>query len=346
MAIIEAQGLTKEFRQHRRFPGFVGSLRTLLTRDYVVRRAVREVSFAIERGQAVGYVGPNGAGKSTTIKMLTGILVPSAGEVRVMGRIPHRARRQNAQRIGVVFGQRSQLWWDLPVIDSFDLHRYVYKVPPDRYRENVALCKALLHMEEFMDFPVRQLSLGQRMRAEMALALLHDPEILFLDEPTIGLDVIAKDRIREFLRTINRERGVTIILASHDLKDIEEICPRILVINRGVIVHDGDLSQLKKELGTTSRIVVDFAVDPGEVVMDGAELVLDEGVRKTFQFERSATTGFDLLASLARRYQVRDVSFIDSTIEDVIRKIYESSGQTIAEAEDLDTWTRGRAVTR
>jgi ABC-2 type transport system ATP-binding protein len=346
MAIIEAQALTKDFRQHRRFPGFFGAFRTLLTRDYVVRHAVREVSFAMNQGEAVGYVGPNGAGKSTTIKMLTGILVPSSGEVRVMGNVPHKSRRENAQRIGVVFGQRSQLWWDLPVIDSFDLHRYVYKIPAERYRKNLADCEELLHMREFIEFPVRQLSLGQRMRAEMALALLHDPEILFLDEPTIGLDVTAKDRIREFLRTINRERRVTIILASHDLKDIEEICSRLLVINRGVIVYDGELVQLKKELGTVSTIVVDFAHDPGPVALVGADLVLDEGVRKHFKFDRSAVTALDLLASLAERYPVRDVSFLEATIEDVIRKIYESTGQELAEMEELDTWTRGRVVTR
>ena len=346
LAIIEAQGLTKDFRQHRRFPGFFGAVRTLLTRDYMVRRAVREVSFAINQGEAVGYVGPNGAGKSTTIKMLTGILVPSSGEVRVMGNLPHKSRRENAQRIGVVFGQRSQLWWDLPVADSFDLHRYVYKIPPDRFRKNLAECEELLHMREFIEFPVRQLSLGQRMRAEMALALLHDPKVLFLDEPTIGLDVTAKDRIREFLRTINRERQVTIILASHDLKDIEEICPRILVINRGVIVYDGELIQLKKELGTSSTIIVDFAHDPGPVALADAELVVDQGVRKHFKFDRSAVTAVGLLASLAERYPVRDVSFVEATIEDVIRKVYESTGQEMAEAEELDTWTRGRPVTR
>ena len=176
-----------------------------------------------------------------------------------MGRLPHRSRRENARRIGVVFGQRSQLWWDLPVIDSFDLHRYVYNIPADRYRSNLAECEELLRMRDFIDFPVRQLSLGQRMRAELALALLHDPDILFLDEPTIGLDVTAKDRIREFLKMINRERRVTIILASHDLKDIEEICPRILVINRGTIVYDGEVTALKEKLGTQSTIVVDFA---------------------------------------------------------------------------------------
>jgi len=346
VAIIEARVLTKEFRQHRRFPGFFGAVRTLLTREYVLRRAVKEVSFTIDQGEAVGYVGPNGAGKSTTVKMLTGILVPTSGEAKVMGRLPHRSRRENARRIGVVFGQRSQLWWDLPVIDSFDLHRYVYNIPADRYRSNLAECEELLRMRDFIDFPVRQLSLGQRMRAELALALLHDPDILFLDEPTIGLDVTAKDRIREFLKMINRERRVTIILASHDLKDIEEICPRILVINRGTIVYDGEVTALKEKLGTQSTIVVDFAHDPGEIQLAGADLVLDEGVRKHYRFDRSAISAVKLLASLAERHPVRDVSFQETTIEDVIRKIYEASGQELAEVEELDTWSRGRAVTR
>jgi ABC-2 type transport system ATP-binding protein len=345
VALIEVNDLRKDFRQHRRFAGPFGAIRTLFTRQYLVRRAVRGISFQIERGEAVGYVGPNGAGKSTTLKMLTGILVPTTGDVLVDGRVPHKNRRENARRIGVVFGQRGQLWWDLPVVDSFELHRDLYAIPTDRYQENLAAYTELL-LDDFIQHPVRQLSLGQRMRAEMALALMHDPDILFLDEPTIGLDVTAKDRIRKFLRTINRERGVTIVLTTHDLRDIEEICPRIVLINRGAIVYDGDIAALKEQLDALCTIVVDFQGDPGTVELPGGELVRDEGTRKHYAFDRATTSAVDLLGSLTTRARVRDVSIVEPGIEDVIRQIYASSAEVEAESDELDTWSRGRAVTR
>jgi len=346
LVVIQARDLTKEFRQHRRFSGPLGAVRTLLTREYTSRRAVDGVSFAIEPGEAVGYVGPNGAGKSTTIKLLTGILVPTEGEVRVNDRVPHTSRRENARRIGVVFGQRSQLWWDLPVMDSFDLHRHVYDIEPSRYRRNLAFCEEVLHLREFVQVPVRQLSLGQRMRAELALALLHEPDVLFLDEPTIGLDVLAKDRIREFLRTVNREQKVTIILTTHDLKDIEEICPRIMVINFGQVVYDGMVEDLKARLGNQRTVVIDFAHDPGPVALPGAELVHDEGSRKTYRFDRSVTSALDVLSALAGTHPVSDITLEEAGIEDVIRRLYQSLGRELPESEEIDTWTRGRVVTQ
>jgi ABC-2 type transport system ATP-binding protein len=345
-ALIQVEDLRKDFRQHRRFAGPFGAIRTLFTRQYLVRHAVRGISFQIKRGEAVGYVGPNGAGKSTTIKMLTGILVPTAGTVLVDGRVPHKQRRANAKRIGVVFGQRGQLWWELPVIDSFELHRNMYAIPADRYRENLAAYTALLDLDDFIQHPVRQLSLGQRMRAEIALALLHDPDILFLDEPTIGLDITAKDRIRTFLRTINREREVTILLTTHDLRDIEEICPRIVLINRGAIVYDGDIAVLKTRIDALCTIVVDFHRDPGTVELPGGELVRDEGTRKHYAFDRTTISTVDLLGSLMTRHQIRDVAIVEPGIEDVIRRIYASSAEDEAESDEIDTWTRGRAVTR
>ncbi len=344
MPIIEVRDLVKEFRRHKRYPGPLGAVRTLFTREYTTHKAVDGVSFSIGRGEAVGYVGPNGAGKSTTIKMLTGILVPTSGRVLVNGRVPHQARRENARRIGVVFGQRSQLWWDLPLIDSFDLHRHVYGIAPDRYRENLGFCEAVLGVGEFAQVPVRQLSLGQRMRAELAMALLHEPEILFLDEPTIGLDVLAKDRIREFLRAVNREREVTIILTTHDLKDIEEICPRLMVINTGRVIYDGTVSDLKARLGDRREIAVEFERDPGSVKLPGAELVRDEGARKRYRFDRGRVSAFDLLRSLEGRYPVADVSLEEANIEEVIRELYRQMGREVPESEEMDTWTRGRAV--
>jgi len=249
MAIIEVQDVTRLFRQYRRYPGIIGAFRSLVTREYTEERAVDGISFSIQEGEAVGYLGPNGAGKSTMIKMMTGILVPTSGDVRVMGRIPHKERRINAQRIGVVFGQRSQLWWDLPVIDSFELHKRIYKLTDAQYRHNLDFCMELLGLAEFAHKPVRQLSLGQRMRVEIAMALLHEPAILFLDEPTIGLDVMAKDHIRKFLRNVNQEKKTTIILTTHDMKDIEEICPRMIIVNKGNLVYDGSVAALRAKLG-------------------------------------------------------------------------------------------------
>jgi ABC-2 type transport system ATP-binding protein len=346
MPIIEAKALSKSFRHHRRFSGSFGAVRTLVTREYINRHAVEDVSFSIEEGEAVGYVGPNGAGKSTTIKMLAGILVPTSGEVRVNGRVPHLSRRENAHDIGAVFGQRSQLWWDLPVLDSYELHQHVYAIPPDRYRKNLAFCKEVLQLNEFINSPVRQLSLGQRMRAEMAMALLHEPKVLFLDEPTIGLDVLAKDRIREFLRTINRERKVTIILTTHDLKDIEEICPRLIVISHGKAMYDGSVSGLKAQLGNQRLVKVEFESDPGLIELPNAELVSADGVRRTFRFDREQISALDVLTSLSGTHPVVDVSLEEVGIEEVIRRLYQNIGRELPTESELDTWSRGRAVTQ
>jgi ABC-2 type transport system ATP-binding protein len=212
--VIEVRRLEKTFRVPRQRGGWLGAVSAIVVRDLVLVRAVRDVSFRIEAGEMVGCLGPNGAGKSTTIKILTGILVPSGGEVQVLGMVPYRKRKQVAQRIGVVFGQRTQLWWDLPLVDSLELLRYVYRVPAERYTRNLRRLRELLDLDEFLRTPVRQLSLGQRMRGDLAAALLHDPEILYLDEPTIGLDVVAKHRVRDFLREMNREQGVTVLLTT------------------------------------------------------------------------------------------------------------------------------------
>ena len=345
LALIEVRDLSKEFRQHRRYPGALGAIRTLFTREYTTRRAVGNVSFDIEQGEAVGYVGPNGAGKSTTIKMLTGILVPGSGSIRVNGLVPHKARRENAKHIGVVFGQRSQLWWDLPVVDSFDLHKHIYHIPLAQYNKNLSFFTQLLSMEDFLQVPVRQLSLGQRMRAEIALALLHDPDILFLDEPTIGLDITAKDSIRKFLHTVNRERQVTIILTTHDLSDIEEICSRLMIINQGGLMYDGTIDALKAQLGTQRKIMVEFAHDPGVIDLSGATLIRDDGQRKQFQFDKTVSSAFDLLGALAEKYPIVDVSLENTSIEEIIRTLYRGEDKQSNEKEQLDTWTRGRAVT-
>jgi ABC-2 type transport system ATP-binding protein len=346
VSIISVRHLGKDYRQVKRAEGRFGAVRTLFTRESITRTAVDHVTFAIEPGEAVGYIGPNGAGKSTTIKMLTGILVPTRGEVTVLGVAPHRHRRQNARHIGVVFGQRSQLWWDLPVMESFDLHRHMYDIAPERYRRMRGLCTELLGLGDLLASPVRQLSLGQRMRCELAMALLHEPEILFLDEPTIGLDIEAKDRIRDFLRTINRERGTTIILTTHDLADIEEICPRIIVINRGRLVHDGTIQNLKAQMGGQRQVTIDFVEDPGTIELPQATLVDDQGRRKTYAVERSIESTLALLTTVAERHPVQDVAFGEPEIEDVIRTLYAGLDASTPEDAELDTWSRGRVVTQ
>ena len=333
MPFIEVRDLVREFRTPRRYGGPLGALRTLFTREHDVRRAVDGVSFSIERGEAVGYVGPNGAGKSTTIKVLTGILVPTSGVARVGGRVPHAERVENARRMGVVFGQRSQLWWDLPLDESFALHRHIYRVPEERFRRRLAFCVELLGIGEYRRSPVRQLSLGQRMRAEIAMALLHEPEVLFLDEPTIGLDVLVKERVRAFLRTANRELGVTIVLTTHDLHYIEEVCPRLLMIDHGRVVWDGEVAALKARHQRTRSLTVEFERDPGPVRLDGAELVRDEGRRKTFRYDRTTTSAPKLLGALAAQHPsspVLEASIADAGIEDVIRHLYEGADHTPA----------------
>jgi ABC-2 type transport system ATP-binding protein len=321
--IIEARAVSKRFRQHRRFPGFLGALKTLVTTEYTEVEAVSDVSFAITEGEAVGYLGPNGAGKSTMIKMMTGILVPSAGDISVLGRVPHRERQANAREIGVVFGQRSQLWWDLPVVDSFELHREIYAIPRPRFDANLKSLSQLLELEPFLERAVRQLSLGQRMRAEIVMALLHDPKILFLDEPTIGLDVVAKDAVRKFLSRVNRERGTTIILTTHDLQDIEEICPRLIMVDHSRLIFDGETAKLRSALGSARRLMLEFATDPGALELRSARLTSDDGLRKHYLLERDDISLVQVLDEIGDTTQLKDISVEEPNIEEVIRTFYQ-----------------------
>jgi ABC-2 type transport system ATP-binding protein len=287
---------------------------------------VRDISFSIERGEMVGCLGPNGAGKSTTIKMLTGILVPSGGHLEVLGMVPHRRRKQVAQRIGVVFGQRTQLWWDLPLIDSLELLRHVYRVPADRYARNISRLRDLLDLDPFLTTPVRQLSLGQRMRGDLAAALLHDPEILYLDEPTIGLDVVAKHRVRDFLREINRRDGATVLLTTHDMADVEQLCSRVLIIDHGTLPYDGTLDGIRDRMGTERTLVVDLSEEfPDSTALEVrfARQVRADGPRRWLQFNRLETTAAELIAEVAARYPLRDLTIEEPDIESIVRRIYE-----------------------
>ncbi|HET9859839.1 MAG TPA: ATP-binding cassette domain-containing protein [Nocardioidaceae bacterium] len=318
MSLIQVENLSRTFVVRRR----VGRFR----REAQVVRAVDDLSFTVDRGEMVGYIGPNGAGKSTTIKMLTGILVPTAGRLSVAGIDPSRDRVELTRRIGVVFGQRTTLWWDLPLRDSFELLRRIYRVDTARFRRNLAEFTELLDLGGLLDTPVRQLSLGQRMRGDLAAALLHDPEILYLDEPTIGLDVVSKGRLREFLRSINTERDVTLLLTTHDLQDIEQLCSRVMVIDHGSLVYDGTLAGLHARGSSTRTLVVDLvdAADPIDV--PGADVRRVDGPRQWLSFPADASAA-PVVAAVAARYDVADLSISEPDIEDVIRQIYTGPDQ-------------------
>lgn len=321
--IISVSNLRKEFKVFYHHQGALGAVRNLLTREHRLVKAVDGVNFAVEPGELVGYLGPNGAGKSTTLKILTGILVPSSGEIRVNNRVPWRERRAHVARIGAVFGQRNTLWWDLPVIESLDLLRHIYRIPADRYRQNLNTFRELLALDEFLGTPVRALSLGQIMRANLAAALLHDPDILFLDEPTIGLDVVAKERIRQFIQRVNRQRGTTVILTTHDLSDVEKLCERVMIIDHGKLLFDGQLEELRQRFGGERELVVDFAEDYPEVAVEGAGIGERDGRRVTYRFSRGAVTASTLIGRLSARYRILDLSVREPEIEATVRRIYE-----------------------
>ncbi|MFJ8544487.1 ATP-binding cassette domain-containing protein [Streptomyces sp. NPDC093586] len=311
---IELEGVEKVFDVRKR-TGF-------LKRERRRVRAVDGLSFTVARGEMVGYIGPNGAGKSTTIKMLTGILTPSGGRLRVAGIDPSRERTRLAHRIGVVFGQRTTLWWDLPLIDSYRLVHRMYRIPDARYRANLERCVELLQLGSLLEVPVRQLSLGQRMRGDIAAALLHDPDVLYLDEPTIGLDVVSKAKVRGFLRELNAERGTTVLLTTHDLQDIEQLCSRVMVIDHGRLMYDGPLAGLHEAGESERTLVVDLEreVPPIEVPAP-ARVVRVEGPRQWLAFPASASAA-ELVADVAARYPLVDLSVREPDIEAVIAKIY------------------------
>lgn len=315
--VIELHDVQRGFVVRRR-SGRLRRTRTLVP-------AVRDLSFTVGPGEVVGYIGPNGAGKSTTVKMLIGILVPSAGRLRVLGLEPARRRTSLARRIGVVFGQRTTLWWDLPLRDSFALLRRLYRIPDARYRTNLDRFVDLLDLAPFLDTPVRQLSLGQRMRGDLTAALLHDPQILYLDEPTIGLDVVSKAAVREFLAEVNRESGTTILLTTHDLDDVERLCRRIMVIDRGRLAYDGDLDGLRARADAERTLVVDLAVPAPPIELPaepaGARVERVDGPRQWITFPSGASAA-PLVTAVTARHAVVDVSLREPDIDDVVRRLY------------------------
>jgi len=336
--IIAVDDVRKHFVGRRQRAGLLGALRDLARSERTLVRAVDGVSFRIAAGEVVGYLGPNGAGKSTTLKMLTGLLVPTSGTVVVDGRVPWRERKAYVAGIGAVFGQRSTLWWDLPVIESLELLRHMYRVPAERFTANLADFRALLDLDAFLSTPVRSLSLGQRMRADLAAALLHEPRILFLDEPTIGLDVVAKERIRDFIRHINQARGTTVVLTTHDLSDVQRLCERVMIIDHGKLLYDGRLAVLQERFGGRRALVVDLEddaaggaggpVDAGGVEaagleVEGAELVERDGLRLTYKFRRDEVSASALIGRLSAALRIRDLEVREPDIEATVRRIYE-----------------------
>jgi ABC-2 type transport system ATP-binding protein len=313
MTLIDVRDLTRTFVVRKR------ASRLTRTRSQV--RAVHDLTFTVQAGEMVGYIGPNGAGKSTTIKMLTGILVPTSGHLRVAGLEPSRERTELARRIGVVFGQRTTLWWDLPLRDSFELLQKIYRVEPARHRRNLEEYVELLDLGDLLDTPVRQLSLGQRMRGDITAALLHDPEILYLDEPTIGLDVVSKGRLREFLRTLNAERGTTLMLTTHDLQDIEALCDRVIVIDHGTAVFDGPLEDLHRRGESRRTLVVDLVDEAPPIEVAGAQTHKVDGPRQWLSFPAGESAA-PIVSAVAATYAVADLSIQEPDIEDVIREIY------------------------
>jgi ABC-2 type transport system ATP-binding protein len=320
---IVVDRLTKTFRVAERRPGAWEALAGLVRRRYREVRAIDDVSFRLGDGELLGIVGPNGAGKSTTIKILCGILEPTSGQCTVGGLVPWRERIKHVARIGAVFGQRTQLWWDLPVIESFALLRDIYRVSPDRYRKTSDELIARLDLARLLSTPVRQLSLGQRMRCEIAASLLHEPRVLFLDEPTIGLDAVAKLAVRDFVKTLHREHGVTVILTTHDMHDIEALAERVIVIGKGVILADGSLAALRRGALAERRLWVHFTGEPPiGLELPGATVRQSRGRSVELAFDPQATSAHRLIASVAAAFEVEDVHLEEPPIEEVIARFY------------------------
>ncbi len=325
--LISVRDLCKSFRTFKRREGVWGAIQNLVVRDYATVQAVDSITFEIGRGEMVGYIGPNGAGKSTTIKMLTGILVPSSGEALSNGFVPYNQRRQYVKTIGVVFGQRTQLWWDIAVIESFKLLRRIYDVPQRDFDERMEMFHQILNIRDYLHTPVRKLSLGERMRCDLAAALLHNPPILFLDEPTIGLDVVAKDHIRQFLREINRRYRTTILLTTHDLDDIEELCRRVMIIDHGRLLYDGPLELLKQKLLRIKQIK--FVLKDSEQLARlstleryGLKLEAVDELTRRIRFDRTQVSTDELIRRILGAVEVRDLNIEDEPIEEIVKRIY------------------------
>lgn len=332
--MIKVEGITKEFRNNKKYPGFKGAIKSFFSREYTIKKAVSDISFHIPKGQIVGYIGANGAGKSTTIKMMTGILTPTKGRITVDSLVPYENRQKNAKHIGVVFGQKTQLWWDLPLSETFTLLKEIYDVKEEDFKERMKFLNDILDLEEFLMTPVRALSLGQRMRADIAAALIHNPKVIYLDEPTIGLDVIVKENVRGAIKEINRKYGTTIILTTHDLNDIEELCSRIIIIDKGTKIYDGSLEEIKSKYGamTSIEFQVKEEIEVNKIIMSKNLSEKDLAIKKEektifIKFNKNKISSSQIMSEVFEHTEVLDFKVIETSIEDIIKKIY-SEGYT------------------
>jgi ABC-2 type transport system ATP-binding protein len=322
MSHIVVKDLSKTFYLSERTSGLWGSVRGLFERKTKAVQALKGISFSVEPGELVGYIGPNGAGKSTTIKILSGILVPSGGTCLIGGRTPWKDRIQHVGRIGVVFGQRTQLWWDLPVIESFELLRDIYRVPESVYRSTCSEMIDLLNLESLLNTPVRQLSLGQRMRCDFAAAMLHRPDILFLDEPTIGLDAVSKLSVRKFIKSLNQTHQVTTILTTHDMDDIEALCDRVIIIGNGEILCDGSLAKLRSQVSSRRYLKIDLKTDQFQFEASGVSVLSQEGHTITLAFDPLQISAATLIQKITERYEVEDLFVENPPIEEIVAELY------------------------
>ena len=328
MEVIQVENLKKVYRIPKKREGILNSFRDLIKREWDFKVALKDINFSINEAEIVGYIGPNGAGKSTTIKILSGVLYPTSGNVLVRGITPYKNRIENAKRIALITGQKTNLYWDLPVVDTFELMRRIYKIPSEQYQKNLKLFNEIIGIGELLNIPARQLSLGQRMRADIVAALLHNPDIIYLDEPTIGLDILAKDKIRDFIKMLNKERGVTVIITSHDIADIERLCHKVIVIDNGSLIYSGDIDNLKNKY-STRKSVIHVLVENN---IDGIELpgcdVKREDNYFTINFDRIQFSSSAIISQLLEMgLKIKDLNIIEQGLEDVVREIYNSSGK-------------------
>ena len=327
--MIKVENITKEFKSNKKYPGFKGAIKSFFSTEYIIKKAVDDISFNIEDGEIVGYIGANGAGKSTTIKMMTGILTPTSGKITVNGLVPYEKRKENAKNVGVVFGQKTQLWWDLPLSETFTLLKEIYYVTDEDFKERMEFFNSTLSLEDFMLTPVRSLSLGQRMRADIAAALIHNPKVIYLDEPTIGLDVMVKEKVRNAIREINKKYKTTIILTTHDLNDIEELCSRIIIIDNGKKIYDGSLEEIKSKYGAKTSIElqvkekIDLSTLSFKEILNEDDLVIKEENNKIIAtFNKNKISSSEIMSEILKKAEVIDFKVVETSIEDIIKKIY------------------------
>ena len=326
MSLIEVNNLTKTYKIIKKEDGLIGYFKNLIRPKYEKFKAVKNINFNIEEGELVGYIGENGAGKSTTIKMLTGLLTPTSGEIIIDGIIPYEKRIEKKKKIGAVFGQKTQLWWDLPVIESFRLIKKMYKIPEGEYRKNLKNFTELLQLEDLLEKQVKNLSLGQKMRCEIAATFLHNPKIVYLDEPTIGLDVLVKENIRKFIKDINKEKKTTVILTTHDLKDIEDVCDRIILLDRGQIIYDGEKQKFKDTYGNsiTARIILKNKKRniTEELYDEDFEIIEESEDSIKIKFNHEQTTIVKIVELISKYGEIEDIHMKEAELEDILKEIY------------------------